>query len=65
MDDLICHAIVNLKPQVSSQKIGEIAFDLICDITKWQRKVVSEAITTCNKPDGFDLQSFKEILGID
>jgi hypothetical protein len=21
--------------------------------------------TTCNKPSGFDLQSFKEILGID
>jgi hypothetical protein len=26
---------------------------------------LKQAITTCLKPSGFDLQSFKEILGID
>ena len=26
---------------------------------------IKQAITLCNKPDGFDLQQFKEILGIE
>jgi hypothetical protein len=43
----------------------QTTYDLASGIDRMYKNQIKQAISTCLKPSGFDLQQFKEILGIE
>jgi hypothetical protein len=58
-------SVKELYVDLYSNKVIEIAENNFISGCEFMQYEVKQAITTCLKPSGFDLQQFKEILGIE